>query len=159
MTLRAEIRGVLSAGEKTVAQLIELCDSGGTDKQMHQNLYLLRKEGKVTSRKAPGEPVRYAIARWPEKGEAKAPPPRRGGKQKGKKARKASAAARATAATVHTSALPPNGAADFAITAAGVLTMLKTDARVDLDPAEFGRLRVFIDRTQDVWNPSRKLRA
>lgn len=44
--------------------------------------------------------------------------------------------------------------ARFAIDADGVLGIARGDTRLDLDPAEFAKLRDFIARTEPVWQPA-----
>jgi hypothetical protein len=53
----------------------------------------------------------------------------------------------------HRSAAPANGSV-FAINDAGQLALKKGEAALILDPAEFARLRVFIERAESIFNPS-----
>lgn len=48
----------------------------------------------------------------------------------------------------------PRTDARFAIDADGVLGIARGDTRLDLDPAEFQKLRDFITRTESVWQPA-----
>lgn len=156
MTLRSEIREALLAGHKTAAQLVDVCTSAGDANAMAGNLYALKKEGKVKIVGSIEGRNNYAVDDWPEsaiRGSGKraksAPPPRAG---RGKKARK-SKRARA-AETPQPTPAPANGAASFAITDNGTLALIKHEIRVDLEPAEFTRLRTFIERTTEAWNPT-----
>jgi hypothetical protein len=152
MTLRSEIRGALAAGNKTAEQLVGLCDSAADSKAMANNLYILKKEGKVKIVGSIEGRNNYGIDDWPEKairGTGKraeaAPPPKRAYKK-----RKASGSRAAEAAA--TPVAPANGAASFAILDNGMLSLIKQDRRVDLDPEEFTRLRKFIESTDSIWN-------
>jgi len=44
----------------------------------------------------------------------------------------------------------------FAINDAGQLAVKKGDAGVVLEPEEFERLRVFVERAEQVWNPTQE---
>lgn len=115
MTLRSEIRDALLAGHKTAAQLVDACTSAGDANAMANNLYALKKEGKVKIVGSIEGRNNYALDTWPEsaiRGNGKrakaAPPPRAG---RGKKARKTKRARAAEA--LPPMPMPPNGAASF----------------------------------------------
>ena len=155
MTLRSEIRDALATGPKTAAQLVDLCTSAGDANAMANNLYALKKEGKVKIAGSIEGRNSYIVADWPEKAvretssakRTKASPPPR--TKRAYKKRKASGARPAEPA-----AAPPltNGAASFAILDNGILSLIKHDVRVDLDTEEFARLRKFIESTDNIWN-------
>lgn len=84
---------------------------------------------------------------------ASAPKPRPPRVAKGKKGKYKARHARAAEALPPAPALA-NGAASFAIADNGTLALIKHDVRVDLEPAEFTRLRTFIERTAEAWNPT-----
>jgi hypothetical protein len=67
MTRRSEIRGALAAGNKTAEQLVGLCDSAADSKAMANNLYILKKEGKVKIVGSIEGRNNYGIDDWPEK--------------------------------------------------------------------------------------------
>jgi hypothetical protein len=149
MSLRAEIRGVLSAGQRTAEQISELC--GCTAKQAAQNLSTLKTEGKVKVVGSIEGRNSYGIANWPEKATKKdAHLPRNMRAEKtGKRTKRARAAEIPAPAPI-----AANGGAKFAVLDDGTFSLIKAEVRVDLDPAEFTRMRVFVERTEPAWNPT-----
>jgi hypothetical protein len=143
MSLRAEIRGILTAGPRNAKQIAELC--GYTDTQAAQNLSALKAEGKIKVVGTIDGRNSYAIAAWPEKpgSDAKTKPAR--GKRGKKGARR-----RAD--------VPPapqvNGSAEeFAITDSGVLAIKQGALALQIHPEAFARLRTFIERAEAIFNP------
>jgi len=163
MTLRSEIRAALEKEPKgaLMDDLFEACESAGDEGKFRANISVLKNEGKVkivgtTDEEKPK--ALYGIANWPEKGETKtarrraAPPPRT---KRAYKKRKTKRPRTAVALSASTAAAPgANGAALYAINDAGQLAVNKEGASVVLDPAEFARLRTFIERAEPIYNPT-----
>jgi len=165
MTLRSEIRAALEKEPKgaLMDDLFEACESADDEGKFRANISVLKAEGKVkivgtTDEEKPK--ALYGIANWPEKGETKttrrkaAPPPRT--TRSGKKNRKTRRTRTAIAIADSVPPAAPNGAAFFAINDTGRLAVTKGEAAVVLEPAEFERLRSFIERTDSIWNLSQE---
>lgn len=148
MTLRAEIRGVLSAGPRNAEQIAELC--GCTTKQAAQNLSALKAEGKIKIAGTIEGRNSYAIASWPEKVKKDAPPPKAG--RRGKRDKKRP---RARPAAIPAAPAPNGNSTDqFSITDSGVLGIKQGDVAIQILPDSFARLRQFVERAAEIYNPA-----
>src|SRR5260221_6729378 len=74
MSLSQEIRAVLSAGPKTIDQIAELVSK--PPKKIQKLMYQLKFLGKVKYIVDTDNRSVYSIAKWPEKADKDAPPPR-----------------------------------------------------------------------------------
>lgn len=153
MTLRSEIRAILVAGPKTAAQLAELCASATDEKQVAQNLSTLKGLGMLKISGTVEGRNSYAIANWPEKrrsGDAPPAPKKSARAKRGKKGSREQA--------TEDLAAPPapngSGADEFAITDSGVLAIKQGTNAIQILPDSFARLRKFIERAEQIFNPT-----
>lgn len=152
MTLRSEIRAELVKNPKgmTSDDLFEACPSAEDEKKFRGNLSVLKAEGKVkivsTTDEEKPKPI-YGLGDWPEDGMI--------GRKKtaGKRAaRLPKVQTKAPPMPAVRKPAPRNGAAQYAINETGELGIEMGEARIRLDADDFARLRIFIERTEDIWN-------
>ena len=105
MTIRSEIRTAIGTGKKTADDILDACPSIKIRKQLLDNLYVLKGEGKLKTTIV--DNITYwALANWPEKA-TDAPPQQRKAK---KPAKKSAGKARKTKPASPSTGSPPPAA-------------------------------------------------
>lgn len=149
MTLRSEIREALASGPHTAAMLAEACDSASDATQVSSNLHQLSKEGKIKKVGEVGGRANWALADWPEKGMHGAASPEPDGKRAKKRSKPKP---RAPAAPTPEIAAHNGHGTQFAVTSEGCLAIKQGEISLQIEPADFARLRKFTEQVESVWS-------
>ena len=123
MTIRSEIRAAIDTGKKTAEAILDACPGIKIRKQLLDNLYVLKGEGKLKTT-ITDNVTHWGVASWPEK-TTNAPPQQRKAskppKRKTGKPRKAKPAAALPAAPVaDAGAFPPSLTVDKRLVLVGM---------------------------------------